>query len=292
MTKTSDKKTERRYAPWLIVLGLTALAAGLFWYGRTYYVASPEGRLDHPQYEQLRASGLIGHGYGIVGTALIITNLLYLVRRVFPRLAVGSLKRWLDVHVLCGLSGAVLVVFHSTFELRTRIATTTAVSLGVLVFTGVIGLYIYRLIPRQGLLALQERLAEVEEFVPTFVAKVREGLKDARVTTLPPNSSLVRTLLTVPRWTWEARSRRRVVLSAARRDSVMRRIAKEEKALVRDIVHELADLAAAQVDSDAGTALMRSWRSLHGIMAILMVLSVTVHVAVAWVYGYRWILAK
>lgn len=292
MTPLMQTRPQRRYLPWLTVLALAALAAALFWYGRTYYTSPIEARFEHPQYQRLRAAGLVGHGYGIVGTALILTNLLYVVRRIFPRLSLGSLKRWLDIHVVAGLSGALLVVFHSTFELRTRIAATTAASLAVLVLTGVIGLYIYRLLPKQGLLAFQERLVEVERVVPTFAKQVRERVGAVRVTTLPPNASIVRTLLTVPRWTLEARARRRAVMTAARRDPIIRNIGKEERALIRDLVHELADLAAAQVDSDAGAALMRSWRSLHGVMAILMVLSVGVHIAVAWFYGYRWILAK
>lgn len=291
-TNLPQPPQERRYAPWLTVAILAVMAALLFWYGRSYYLSSIEGRFDHPQYHDLRAAGPIGHGYGIVGTALILTNLLYLVRRLFPRLSLGSLRRWLDIHVIAGLAGALLVVFHSTFELRTRIAATTAGSLGVLVVTGVIGLYIYRLLPKHGLLAFQERLAEVERVVPTFAKRVREAVAEVRVTTLPPNVSILKTLLTVPRWTLEARARRRAVMQAAKKDAVIRQLRKEERALIRDLVHELADLAAAQVDSDAGSALMRSWRSLHGVMAILMVLSVGVHVAVAWFYGYRWILAK
>jgi hypothetical protein len=281
----------RRIAPWLTLFVLTALAGYLFWRGHGYYGGNPEARLDHPEYRQLRPSGPIGHGYGIVGTGLILTNLLYLVRRRLARLSIGSLRTWLDVHVVAGLAGALLVVFHSTFQLRTPIATTTAVSLGVLVGTGAIGLYIYRLLPRTGLLPFQERIREVEEVIPSFAKAVRVAVGAVHCTTLPHDVSLLRTLLTVPRWTLEARARRRAVTEAAESDPLIRKIRQDEHALVRNLVHELSDLAAAEVDANAGAALMRSWRSLHGFMAILMVLSVAVHVAVAWFYGYRWILS-
>lgn len=289
---TLNPNRERRYAPWLTLLVLVGLSAYLFWRGHGYYAASLDARFDHPEGRELRAAGTIGHGYGIVGTVLILTNLLYLVRRRFARFSFGSLRRWLDVHVIAGLSGALLVAFHSTFELRTRIAATTAASLAVLVATGVVGLYLYRLLPKPGLLPFQARVTEVEKVIPGFAKRVREHVGAVRCTTLPPNASLFRTLLTVPRWVLEARSRRRAVVKAAKRDATISALRKEERRLIRNLVDELADLAASEVDSNAGAALMRSWRSLHGFMAILMVLSVGVHVAVAWFYGYRWIFGK
>ncbi len=292
MSSETRPSIGRRLAPIATLLVLSGLAVYLYWRGHGFYTSTIDDRFDHPEFKELRASGTIGHGYGIVGTGLIFTNLLYLVRRRVPRFSIGSLRGWLDVHVLAGLSGALLVVFHSTFQLRTPIATTTAVSLGVLVGTGIVGLYIYRLLPKAGLLSLQARLVEVETVIPSFADRVRKNVGAVRCTTLPPNASLVRTLLTVPRWTLEARARRRAVRQAARTDIVVRKIQREERALVRNLVTELADLAASEVDANAGTALMRSWRSLHGFMAILMVLCVVVHVGVAWFYGYRWILAR
>ena len=117
---TLTKPRERSYAPWLTLFILVGLAAYLLWRGHGYYSASLDARFDHPEGRELRAAGTIGHGYGIVGTVLILTNLLYLVRRRFSRFSFGSLKRWLDVHVIAGLAGALLVAFHSTFELRTQ----------------------------------------------------------------------------------------------------------------------------------------------------------------------------
>jgi hypothetical protein len=35
--------------------------------------------------------------------------------------------------------------------------------------------------------------------------------------------------------------------------------------------------------------MMRSWRSLHRFLAIMMLVSVSVHIGVAWYYGFRWI---
>jgi hypothetical protein len=280
---------KRRLAPWLTLAGLIILTLWLYSRAHGFYAASTEARFEHPDFATLKASGSIGHGYGIVGTALIIANLAYLLRRRLARFTLGRLSTWLDMHVLAGLVGSILVAFHSTFQLRSPIATTTSISLAVLVGTGAIGLYIYRLVPKPGGVALQQRLGEVEKVFPEFAQEVRVAVGRAPATRLPPNAGFWRTMLAVPRWTLEAGERRRVVSSVAERDAALNLVANVERERVIDLVTEIGDLAASEIDSNAGAALMRSWRGIHGFMAILMVLSVTVHIWVAWIYGYRWI---
>jgi hypothetical protein len=280
---------KRRLAPWLTLAGLIILTLWLYSRAHGFYAASTEARFEHPDFATLKASGSIGHGYGIVGTGLFIANLAYLLRRRLARFTLGRLSTWLDMHVLAGLVGSILVAFHSTFQLRSPIATTTSISLAVLVGTGAIGLYIYRLVPKPGGVALQQRLGEVEKVFPEFAQEVRVAVGRAPATRLPPNAGFWRTMLAVPRWTLEAGERRRVVSSVAERDAALNLVANVERERVIDLVTEIGDLAASEIDSNAGAALMRSWRGIHGFMAILMVLSVTVHIWVAWIYGYRWI---
>ena len=280
---------KRRLAPWLTLGGLVLLTAALYARAHGYYIAPTEARFEHPEFSVLKPSGPIGHGYGIVGTALIIANLAYLLRRRLAKFTLGRLSTWLDVHVVAGLVGAILVAFHSTFQLRSPIATTTSISLAVLVGTGAVGLYIYRLVPKPGGVALQQRLGEVEQVLPELAKKIRDAIGKSPATRLPPNAGFWRTMAAVPKWTVEAGERRRVVERVAQRDPALQLLAQVEHERVIDLVTEMMDLAASEIDSNAGAALMRSWRGIHGFMAILMVLSVTVHIWVAWMYGYRWI---
>jgi hypothetical protein len=76
---------------------------------------------------------------------------------------------------------------------------------------------------------------------------------------------------------------------AAQSNKVFRVLTTRDPALARAFLDELGDLAAREVSTQAGAAMMRSWRSLHRFLAILMVVSVSVHIAVAWFYGFRWI---
>lgn len=261
--------------------------------GISFYRQGADARLDHIDFRLLSPGGLVGHGYGIVGTGLILTNLLYLARRRLAWLPVGSLAAWLDIHTVTGIGGSILVLFHSAFQLRTPIATVTAVSLSVVVGTGLVGRYIYALTPRSGELTLEDRLRELETSAPLFGAKIRDAMRAVNATNLPANASIIRVFLTIPRWVLEARRRRRIVFKIAKADATLVALRTSgEKKFVRWVVKEIARLWAGEIDRLAGGSLLRLWRSLHRLMAILMVLSVALHIGVAWFYGYRWLFTK
>ena len=296
MTQTaaplSSPRVPRRYGPWLTVVFLGLLGAWLLRRGLSYYRLDLSARALHPDYRALNPGGTLGHGYGMVGTALIATNLLYLVRRRFAKHIppqFGSMQAWLNAHVLTGLVGSLLVLFHSAFQLRTAVAAVTSISLAIVVITGLIGLYLYLLIPKAGLKPFQRRLAELEPLLPGLVQTVHESVRKNPVTQLPADASFVRSVLTIPRWALQARARRRVVRKAAHSDRLLRVVARADRQLAHRLVAELGHLAAAEIDTHAGSAMMRSWRSLHRFLAILMLLSVSVHIAVAWYFGFRWI---
>jgi hypothetical protein len=271
---------------------LVVLASVMAWRGYDYYRQDLVARAAHQDYRVLSPAGFIGHGYGIVGTTLVAMNLLYLLRRRFASLLppwIGSMQAWLHAHVFTGLTGSVLVLFHSAFQLRTPIATLTSASLGVVVLTGLIGLYLYALVPKAGLRPLRGRLAEIAVHMPGMSRRVAEVVEASPVTTVPGDASLLRALLTIPRWARDARKRRRRVATAMRSDGLFRALEHTDRRLASSFVLELSALAASEVDTLAGAALLRSWRSLHRFLAILMLVSVSLHITVAWYYGFRWV---
>jgi hypothetical protein len=287
--------TPRRTGRWFTILFLLALGGALLWRGLPFYGLGLTERSAHPDYHLLKPSGFVGHGYGIVGTALILTNLLYLVRRRFARYVppwAGSMKAWLNAHAFTGLVGALLVLFHSAFQLRTAIATLTSACLFIVVVTGLIGFYIYALVPKSGVKLMKSRLEEIRPLLPGFVSALEALVASAPVTRLPHDASLVRTLLTLPHWVRDARARRRALRQAARTDKMFRILRNTEPDLAKAILGELNDLLTSEVDAQAGASMMRSWRSLHRFLAVLMIVSVSVHIGVAWFYGFRWIFER
>jgi len=276
----------------LTLLTLAALASLMLWRGYDYYRQDLTARAAHGDYRLLNPAGLIGHAYGIVGTTLVAANLLYLVRRRLTNVLpawIGSMKAWLNAHVFTGLVGSLLILFHSAFQLRTPIAALTSVSLGIVVCTGLIGLYLYSLVPKAGLAPLRNRLEEIAPFMPGVAERIGALVQAAPATRLHADASFLRTIFTIPRWAGDARRRRRGVASAMREDPLFSELEQTEPRLARAFVAELGQLAAAEVDTLAGSAFVRSWRSLHRFLAILMLVSVTLHIGVAWYYGFRWI---
>ncbi|MBI5161620.1 MAG: hypothetical protein HY996_09445, partial [Micrococcales bacterium] len=139
--------------PWL---GLVLVAGGLVFLllllsDAHYYLLPLASRSAARAHHALRPSGSAGHLYGWIGTAIITSNLLYLARRRFARLrALGSMQFWLGWHVTSGLLGPLLIVLHSALTLRTTVAIVSAASLSVLVVTGLVGRYLYALVPHAG----------------------------------------------------------------------------------------------------------------------------------------------
>jgi hypothetical protein len=291
-TPLEAPQVQRRVGRWITIVLLLAVGGLLMWRGFNFYRLPLADRVGHRDYRTLSPAGFIGHGYGIVGTALVLTNLLYLVRRRFAKHlpgSIGSMRAWLNGHAFTGLLGSLLVVFHSAFQLRTPIATVTSLSLAIVVVTGLVGFYIHALVPREGLRPFHERLEEIRPLLPGLVASVDGYVRSAPVTMLPHDASLLSTLFTIPRWLWEARARRRGLKRAAREDKLFRVLEHNDRSLARAFVDELGELASKEVDTHAAAAMMRSWRSLHRFLALLMISSVTVHIGVAWFYGFRWI---
>jgi hypothetical protein len=289
---TTQSRRPRRLGSWISSSLLLSLAAALTWRGYSFYRLSVAERPLHPDYSTLNPAGHLGHGYGIFGTLLILTNLLYLVRRRFAKYIpdrLGSMKAWLNGHALTGLTGAILVAFHSAFQLRTPIAAVTSASLAIVVGTGLIGFYLHALLPKAGLKPLRDRLAELQPLLPGLVVQVEGFLKQAPVTTLPHDASFARIIATIPRWAFEARRRRRGLKVAVHGDKLFRVLRRTDPALAKAFLLELGDFAAKEVDTNAGAAMMRTWRSLHRFLAILLLVSVSVHVYVAWYYGFRWV---
>lgn len=273
----------------LLVVGLLiAVTVGLYVHGADFYRLGLEARVDHSDYRVLSPSAPVGHGYGIVGTILILTNLTYLLRRRFAGMKLGTMRRWLDMHVITGLLGSVLVLFHSAFQLRSAIASLTAYSLLLVVISGLVGRYLYGLVPNAGEQALASELSTLNQLFRGMGDYVTQQLHALSPPARPAGSSLFAAVMLTSTWRAQAAERRLVI------DNAEERAAKHvapaplsddvSAALVR-----IRRLVAQPVRAAAISEILRAWRGVHRFTAILMVLSVTVHIAVAWFFGFRWV---
>ncbi len=168
-----NKFTHAIYIGLFFIVGISSTVF-LFLNGRDYYFTSreerpnkkvemlwrPSGIDEVPRYKErlgnyseahivLEPKGYLGHGLGIAGTLMMITGVsVYMIRkrvRLFFRW--GLLKHWLEFHIFLCVVGPVFVLYHTAFKFG-GLVSVSFWSMAAVVFSGVIGRFIYTKIPR------------------------------------------------------------------------------------------------------------------------------------------------
>jgi hypothetical protein len=287
----SARARRRWFSFYRLGLALVALATvGLFTYGFDYYILDLAERVHHTEFRELHPSGRLGYLYGVLASCMLVFNLLYLVRRKLPRARLGSMQAWLNAHVISGLGAYALVVFHSAFQQRTLLASGTFWSLTIVALTGIVGRYLKSLTPRPEVERMECNLRALNALSTGLGEEVRGLLRTLQPTDIGAAPSLYRCLRTIPAWRNDAVLRGRAISHAARTGLARApHLTLQEQAIVPVLVSETTRLAVEEVRSVAAVALLRTWRSLHRFLAIMMMTTVVVHIATAWSFGYRWI---
>jgi hypothetical protein len=92
-------------------------------------------------------SSLVGHGLGIVGFVLMLcTETLYSLRKR-TSFHFGRMSLWLQLHIVTGIVGPLLVVLHAGWKFNGLAGILTVVTV-VVVVSGLVGRYIYTAVPR------------------------------------------------------------------------------------------------------------------------------------------------
>jgi hypothetical protein len=109
---------------------LTVIACGLGWLVRDQALINPEE----------------GTGYwlGIIGGSMMLVLLLYPLRKRIRALRIlGGTKEWFRMHMILGVLGPVLVLFHSNFHLGSFNSRVALYCMLLVAGSGVIGRHIY-----------------------------------------------------------------------------------------------------------------------------------------------------
>jgi thioredoxin reductase/Pyruvate/2-oxoacid:ferredoxin oxidoreductase delta subunit len=282
-----SKRRGRRLGVFFFLLGASILGY-LTWKGWSYYLLPPLERLRSPMHPALKPAGSWGHGVGIAATAFMLSNFLYALRKRARFLqGLGDMRAWLVFHVFVGFMSPLVIAFHAAFQSRNLLATSTSVAMAVVVITGVVGRYIYGLVPAAAgkaleLEDLQGRLVRARAEVEPLLKSARnpaavQRLFDAVATPLPAGS-LLHFLLVQP---FQALRTRLALWRVTRlfRDKRSRR-------LFRDDVRELERLRLQIGFFRSIKSLMRVWRIFHASLAGFLVLAIAAHIAVSLFLGY------
>ncbi len=299
-----DEEIQNELFPWAARMGLPwlvgaaallaiALLGILVVVGRGYYELPIARRVFHHLHHALRPSGTVGLTMGIAGLGLMLFSLLYLVRKQFVFWArFGSLQGWLGVHIFTGFLGPALILFHAAFVPYSAIGVLAFASMLVVVFSGIVGRYVYVHCPK----TLEGRELEFEDI------RQRLAVYRKKLTALGIDASLLRIdepatnkgrrmpwlVEAIAGVIWGDRESKhefaRLSSVISKRDDLRvqmsrililaRRLAKERQWVVR--YNELRKI-------------MGAWRFFHRWLAIIMLLAVLYHVGITVVFGDLWI---
>ncbi len=112
---------------------------------------------------------------GWLGFSVICLTNLYILRK---RLAVlrdkGSVTKWLDFHIFCGLVGPTLIVFHCNFQVN-GLVSVSFWSMIISFSSGIVGRYFYtQLLQQRG--ELKARLNQLNEGFALLANKTKPKL--------------------------------------------------------------------------------------------------------------------
>lgn len=91
----------------------------------------------------------IGYNMGLVGALMMLALLVYPIRKNLKfAQRWGAIKYWFSLHMMFGIFGPLLVLFHSTFQIKSVNAGVAFFSMCIVAGSGFLGRFAYRKIHR------------------------------------------------------------------------------------------------------------------------------------------------
>jgi len=103
----------------------------------------------------------LGYALGIIGSLLILTLLLYPLRKRFRFLKfLGQVRNWFRVHMILGVVGPLAVLYHSNFALGSINSTAALLAMLLVAGSGLVGRFLYQKV-HHGLFGRKANLKEL-----------------------------------------------------------------------------------------------------------------------------------
>lgn len=285
------------HAVYTLLLTVSFLAAAIFigLRGCNYYTTPLDERPFHEQYDSLKPTGVEGHGYGIIGSALLIVGVsVYSARKRIRKFAHwGKIANHLTFHIFLCLAGPMLIVYHSTFKLGGLVAVSFW-SMVAVVASGVVGRYLYVQIPK-GIKGQELSVAELEqenkkiaEILETRYSLDPIFLRTVDAMALPTRPASSMSPLQVLDF---------FILQSVRRQKKLRHALNQLKRTVDpSLTGDIRRLLQRRLTYLRRIAFLSQfrqmfhyWHVVHLPFAIVMFVIMFIHVGVAVAFGYMWI---
>lgn len=121
---------ETRQSSTFYSYSLSAIAIGAGWLLRDYGLIDPKEGL--------------GYWLGILGGSMMLVLILYPLRKRIRALRfLGSTAHWFHIHIVLGVVGPILVLYHSNFSLGSFNSKVALYCMLLVAISGLIGKYLY-----------------------------------------------------------------------------------------------------------------------------------------------------
>lgn len=244
----------------------------------------------------------VGYWLGITGGTLMVLLLLYPLRKRIRTLhALGPTRIWFRMHMVFGLLGPLLILYHSNFHLGSFNSQVALYSMLLVAGSGIIGRHFYAGIHR-GLYGRKTTLKEVQQelneaihtnhglatIMPQLVARLEQHAAGLQDHAIRRTIGLRRSL----RWTFTHHFERlsllwlahRELKSAAENSPVIARNHKRIRRAASRYIRDFTVLTGRVAQFSLYERLFALWHILHLPIFVLMVLSALVHIFAVHVY--------
>lgn len=290
MTKLQHKM----YVGFFIVVTLSVFTL-ISYDGYNYYNTPLDQRFFSPDHQNLRSSGSLGHGFGIIGSIFMIAGvLIYMLRkRVKAFMRIGFLKHWLEFHIFLCTLGPILVLFHTAFKFG-GIVSVSFWSMVIVFLSGIVGRFIYVRIPHtiegqemsmQQIHTLNEKLTVDLMTDYNLDNEIVGSMIEMSQIENKSKSSFVDLLFSIIPNYFEKRGKINIISNKLKSHNIDRanrlKIIKiiKEKISISNKIHYLRLMQS----------LFKYWHIAHLPFALIMLIIMFIHIIVTVTMGYTWI---
>ena len=243
-----------------------------------------------------------GYWLGIVGGVLMLVLLLYPLRKRFRLFhALGATRVWFQIHMVFGLVGPLLILYHSNFRLGSVNSQVALYCMLLVAGSGIIGLHFYAGIHR-GLYGKKTSLRELQDdlrqsvekshgmakIMPVLVSRLEQMAVDLQGGQVTESLGVARSL----RWAFTHNFTRLSLLWTAR--SELRAAAVESDIVARDYkrfsktasryIRDYTKLVGRVAKFSFYERLFALWHVLHLPIFFMMIISALMHVLAVHMY--------
>jgi hypothetical protein len=243
----------------------------------------------------------IGYALGIIGGSLMLSLALYPLRKRLPAIGfLGSVKGWFQAHMILGIVGPILILYHSNFSFGAPNSNAALFAMLIVSGSGIFGRYFYTRI-HFGLYGRRATRVEMQaaadelrtkvsgsRFVPDLLVMLDQA--DERLLAWRSGKALllIRPLFVTLRMYFERwRITRRAVAElrdAAKQSPLLSQQQAQFSLAVRRYIAKRLQTTRKVAEFESYEALFSLWHMLHLPMFFVLIVAGIVHVVAVHMY--------